>query len=74
MIPAAHPGWPAPEWEVAAQSNGTVGLRIIERRIETGMIDMTPEQARELAVALNLCAATVQPYSTPVDNGVTDGK
>ena len=58
--PVLCPGWPAPSWTVNALSNGTVALRIKERRIETGKIDLTPEAARELAVALNLCAAKAE--------------
>lgn len=65
-IPVAAHGWPDASWTVAVQSDGTIALRIVERRHVTGMLDLHPDAARELAAALIKCAdAATSEVSAP---------
>lgn len=57
LVPITHPGAPTPYWRVAVEpGTSLVMLRIMERRVAYGCLDMTPAAARELADALNIAA------------------
>lgn len=57
IVPIAQPGAPTPSWRVAVEPGvPIVMLRVMERRIAYGCLDLSPAQARELADALNIAA------------------